>query len=141
MMGGRRSIVSVVFAGHLLFGMLPGCAPSAPPAQAAVECNGAAVSNTLAGSVEFTAENGRCWPVGWNANYGGTAEAGAPCRYSTDCAPTCCSCGPLGGLSASTGLCNNGVCADVNTTCCAYAADNTFDPSCHPQPKTGANSD
>jgi hypothetical protein len=51
MMGGRRSIVSVAFTGHLFFAVLLGCAPSAPPPPAAVECNdpttGAPVTNSV----------------------------------------------------------------------------------------------
>jgi hypothetical protein len=120
--------------------LLPACAPSQAPPERATGCNGATVSGALAVNIALVSDNGRCQSDLWDT---GKLEAGSPCQQSTECAPTCCACGPLNGMSATAGLCDNGVCADVNTTCCAYAAygSNPIDPLCFPQTRGDAGMD
>ncbi len=139
-MGRTALVVPLRLAPSLVLAVaLPACSTS-PAHEAAIGCDGG-VSKVLSANVDFISSNNRCWAEGWTANKMGTAAAGDPCSKSSDCAPSCCSCGPLNGLNATAALCVNGICADVNTTCCAYAADYASHPSCVSQPNTEAGTD
>jgi len=113
------------------------CAPSAPSGPTPLACVGgqSEILNALGTEVPFDSENGGCDQAAWT----GTLPAGSSCEHSTECAGTCCSCGPARGFSATAGFCDNGVCADANTTCCAFAAQFQTNPRCAAQ--TGASGD